>query len=352
MSTMLASSVLVFMFFLLLGLPLLPALRELICRTDSAPLQVVQQHAGDVRFFADVFRQYLASIQPKLDEPEFRGLTTQIVMPDGTLCLVLPQHAASRDFGIDRKRTCAKLIVLLGDALLPVATTFEKEVYARGSLWGGAGNYHRALLGESDVHLAEETVVMRWAHAVGEMDCAPRCRLYGRLTSERSIRLHAGCCFTRVNAPCIAIGAQISNLYSSVPAAGATEIVARILHEGDLQVAPGEIFAKNLVVRGEVRIGAGAQMLGNVKAQKATFVEPGVIVHGSLISAEDLKIGPGCCLLGPVIAEHAIAIGRETRVGSLEAPTTLSAPKIEIAEGAMVYGTLWARNQGQVVVDS
>ncbi len=352
MSPMLATSVVVFMFFLLLGLPLMPACRELICKTDDAPLQVVQQHTGDVRFFADDFRQYLAPIQPKLDEIGIGASTIPMVMPDGTPCLVLPQRAASRDFGIDHNRTCAKLIVLLGDAVLPVATTFEKEIYARGSLWGGVGNHHRALLGERDVRLAEETVVMRWVHAVGEMDCAPRCRLYGRVSSERSIRLHAGCRFTRVNAPCIAIGAQSPNLYSSVPGEGTTEIVARILHEGDLQVAPGEVFAKHLVVRGELRIGAGARMLGNVKAQKSVFVEPGAIVHGSLISAADLKISPGCCLRGPVIAERAIAIGRETRVGSSEAPTTVSAPKIEIAEGAMVYGTLWARNQGQVVVDA
>jgi len=35
--------------------------------------------------------------------------------------------------------------------------------------------------------------------------------------------------------------------------------------------------------------------------------------------------------------------------GSAEHPTTVSAPSIEIEEGVLVFGTLWARDYGQVV---
>ena len=350
MSSMLATWVLVLAFFLLLGLPLAPACRELICKSDHAPLQVVQQHAGEVRFFAEDFRRQLEPILPKLDEFEFGSPITPITMPDGTPCLVFAQRPTSRALALDQSKICTKLIVSLGDAVLPAATTFEREIYARRSLWGGVGNHHRAILGECDVRLAEETVVTRWVHAVGEMDCASSCHLYGRASSDRGIRLHTGCCFTRVNAPCISIGAESPKVDSAVSVGGSNEVFARILHEGDLKVPPGAVFAEHLVVRGALRIGAGARMLGNVKAQKSVFVEPGVIIHGSLISAADLKIGFDCGLRGPVIAERAIAIGRQTRVGSSEAPTTVSAPEIEIAEGAMVYGTLWARRQGRVVI--
>ena len=134
---------------------------------------------------------------------------------------------------------------------------------------------------------------MRWVHAVGAIDCAPSCRLYGRISSERSIRLQAGCVFTRLNAPRIELG---NLLPDSVPAVeytagrnAASGVMERVLHDGDLQIAPGEVFAKHLVVRGTLRIGEGARMLGNVKAQKGIVLDHGAFAYGSLISAATLQ---------------------------------------------------------------
>jgi hypothetical protein len=50
-----------------------------------------------------------------------------------------------------------------------------------------------------------------------------------------------------------------------------------------------------------------------------------------------------------VIAERELAIASGSQCGTFEHPTTVSAPKIEIEEGVAVFGTLWARDQGQVV---
>jgi predicted acyltransferase (DUF342 family) len=353
MSALLAASALFLAFFLLLALPLTPACLELFYKTDDAPLKVVQQHAGDVRFFADGFRHYLAQIQPNLDECELYGSDALIVMPDSIPCLVLAQKGSPHDFAIDGDKNCSKVIASIEDLELPAETTFEKDIYARRRLQGGTGNQYRAILGERDVQLAESSVVMRWVHAVGDIDCAPNCRLYGRISSERSIRLQAGCVFTRLNAPRIELG---NLLPDSAPAVGDTaggnatsSVMERVLHDGDLQIEPGEVFAKHLVVRGTLRIGEGARMLGNVKAQKAIVLDRGVFAYGSLISAATLSIGPHCRVQGPLIAEHTIMIDSSAMVGDAEVPTTVSAPRIEVAEGAVVFGTLWAREQGQVV---
>lgn len=352
MSPFLATSALVLAFFAFLAVPLIPACRELIRKTDHAPLNVVQRYAGDVRFFADGFRHYLASIQPTLDDAELRGSDAAIVMPDGIPCLVLAPGAASHDLGVDRG-TCDRTIVSLGDLVLPAATTFVRDIYARHHLEGGVGDHYRAVLGESDVHIAQDSIVMRWVHAVGKIDCAPHCRLYGRVSSDQSILLHRGCSFSRLNAPRIAAGSNLDDRSAATPedtmSATANEIVDRVLYDGDLRIAPHEVFAKHLVVRGELHIGAGARILGNVKAQKTAVLEPGVVVHGSLISATALQIGPNCRLRGPVIAERAISIAEGTQIGTAEAATTVSAPQIQIAESAIVLGTMWAREQGQVV---
>jgi len=38
-----------------------------------------------------------------------------------------------------------------------------------------------------------------------------------------------------------------------------------------------------------------------------------------------------------------------THCGSARNPTTVAAPTIELEEGVVVFGSLWARNEGRVV---
>lgn len=80
-------------------------------------------------------------------------------------------------------------------------------------------------------------------------------------------------------------------------------------------------------------------------------LEGGVLVEGSLISARKMSIGPHCAIHGPVVAERELAIAAGARCGTLEHPTTVSAPNIDVKEGVVVFGTLWARERGQVVID-
>jgi predicted acyltransferase (DUF342 family) len=353
MSGLIAASVLVIFFFLLLAVPLTPACLELIYKTDGSPLKVVQQHAGDIRFFAEGFRNYIARIQPNVDECELFGSDALVVMPDGIPCLVLAQRNVDHDLGIDANHVCSKVIAAVETLQLPPDTIFEQDIYARRQIQGGPRNRYRAILGERDVHLAESTVVMRWVHAVGDIECAPGCDIYGRISSEMSIQLQRGCRFTRVNAPRIETGCQERH---EVPSAAQSKVLTsgaepreRVLCDGNFEIAPGTVFEKNLVVRGELRVGAGAKILGDVKAQKSAVLENGVVAWGSLISSGELTIGRDCRVRGPVIAEQEATIEPGTYVGSPESHTTVTAPKIAIAEDVVIFGTLWAREQGVVV---
>ena len=104
-----------------------------------------------------------------------------------------------------------------------------------------------------------------------------------------------------------------------------------------------------MVARGKLHIGAGARVLGSAKSNKEMIVEAGASVEGSLISAATMHIGPRCRIGGPILAEHEIRIESGTECGTARMPTTVSALTIELEEGAQVFGTLWARNEGRVV---
>jgi len=135
---------------------------------------------------------------------------------------------------------------------------------------------------------------------------------------------------------------------TKIPSDADAQELPRLWHDGDYEVAAGEIVVRNIVIRGNLRIRAGARICGSVKSVKDMVVEDGVSVEGSLISASKMRVGPNCRIHGPMIAERELWIAGGTWCGTPECPTTVSAPQIEVEEGVVVFGTLWAREHGHV----
>ncbi len=86
-----------------------------------------------------------------------------------------------------------------------------------------------------------------------------------------------------------------------------------------------------------------------MKSNGHLTMDSGASVEGSLIGGTTMHVGPDCRIGGPVLAEHGIVIESGTHCGSAANPTTVTAPTIELEEGVLVFGTLWARNEGRVV---
>ncbi|MGO9124357.1 MAG: bactofilin family protein [Terriglobales bacterium] len=333
----------------LLVLPLVPALAELHSKSDALPLSVIQQHTGEIRFFADGFRSYMKGLEPALRDCVSSGSHATGTMPDGSEYLVLGrgEEALFLPFR-ERNEFRPVMIASATDLLLPSQTNFSKDIYSAGSVIGGTENRYRAILAEKDIRLGRESSVMRWVHAVGEFGAAPGCRLYGRISSDTGIRLAEECSFLRLNAPYIVIGPEVDAPHPSQVPAG-TAAHQRLFYEGDFEIRAGEVFLGNLVVRGRLRIGAGARVRGSVKSEKELVLEPHAAVEGSLISASIMQIGSDCAIRGPIIAERMILIRKGAHCGTLENPTTVSAPNIQVEQGVVVFGTLWAREEGQAV---
>jgi len=351
----LGTAVLVLVTSALFVVPLIPSLWELHRKSDAAALSVVQQHTGEIRYFADSFRGYIQSLAPLLKECGRSGRMVAGTMMDGTDYVVLgcrgealrlPVSSKEQDFQV--------LIAASGDLVVPPNTAFSKDMYVRGRLLGGTDNTYRAILGERDLRLGDRSSVLRWVHAVGDFHAGTDCRLYGRVSAEGAIRLGTGCRFSRLHAPSIEIG-QAPRLDHPSPvdsqSLAAGDEGARVLHDGNFEIPPGP-FGRSLVVRGRLHIRSGARVYGNVKSWKDAVVEAGVWVKGSLVSARNLVIGPNCRIDGPAIAERQIFISTGTQVGEAEHLTTVSAPKIEVAEGVRICGSLWAREHGQAVAKS
>lgn len=339
----------------LFTLPLLPAIAELLLKRDAQPLNVIQQHAGEVRHFANGFRSYIAQLQPALQECVTAGTNVTGRLPGGEEYLLVgrPGDASFTDSG-KKQSTCPRIVVVGSDVIFPPGITFAKEIYVAGRFAGGERNSYRAILGEGDILLDRESKVMRWAHAVGKFQVERDCDLYGRISSDQEIQMHSGCTFQRLNAPCIRASAVIDWIHSTKPelypgAQFRTGTTGRRLFEEDLEIRPGDVIIGDVVTRGKLHIGAGARIIGSVKSNKDAVLEGGVSVKGNLISAARMHIGHRCRITGLVIGEHELVIEAETACGTIQMPTTVSAPIITLEVGAVVFGTLWARDEGRVV---
>lgn len=352
-----AVAALVFVVSLMFMLPLVPALVELRRKSDALPLKVVQQNAGEIRHFAHSFRTYIKGLEPIMQRCVASGTTDTGTLPDGEEYVVLGRADEPLMLALQQRDAVHPVVIAAGvDLAIPAEGTFSKDIYAGGHFIGGDKNSYRAILGEGSVRLGGASQVMRWVHAAGEFTAGIGSSLQGRVSSDSLIRLHGDCSFLRLNAPCIetgpaAIPADTTTSHSILPANPDSVPSQRFLHDGDFEVQPGRVISSNIVIRGKLRIRSGARVCGSVKSEKDMVLEDGVSVEGSLISANKMRIGPHCAIHGPVVAERELAIATGTRCGTFEHPTTVSAPQIEVEEGVVVFGTLWARERGQVVVN-
>jgi predicted acyltransferase (DUF342 family) len=339
----------------MLAIPLIPSINELRNLTDAKPLSVIQEHAGEIRHFASGFRNYISGLRPALQQCVATGTTAHGVLPDGCEYLIIGKPIKFPEMKIRDKEPLCELVVISGALLkTPDNTTFAHEIYSAEDFIGGEGNTYRAILGEKNIRLAPGTTVMRWVHALGNFSTDHHCDLFGRVSSDRFIYLGVNTQFLRVNAPRIELGAMAiaddredTNLFTDVQA----RIVHRLLVDGDYEIGPGEEITGSVVSRGRLLIRTGAKIHGSVKSHHEMVLEPDVTIDGSLISASNLVIGNNCLIHGPVIAERQMKIAAGTRCGSLTQPTTISSPRIDVEEGVVVFGTLWAREYGRVVVN-
>jgi predicted acyltransferase (DUF342 family) len=336
----------------MLSLTLVPALREVIQRKDAAPLPV-RRDDGDIRNFARGFRRYIAPLESAFAGCSEEECIAEARLPDGAPALLVGKGGVY-PFGEDKVDA---LVMFAKPIHLRDGLIFTHDVYAGGDLEGGKNNIFRAVLGENDVFLEEESRVLRWLHVEGGVVAGQNTHLYGRCSAEKFVHLSAGCRFERLHAPVVVTGLN-ARAFSDVPAvqtkAQANKVAVmsrshgRSRIHGDLHLGSGEMFLGDIIATGSIRIDRESRVVGSAKGNAdVQLCEQGQI-DGSLISSGTIRVARNCFLKGPVLAEDEIIIGAGTRIGTPDSPTTISAPLIRIAPDCVIHGTIWARVEGRV----
>jgi cytoskeletal protein CcmA (bactofilin family) len=128
--------------------------------------------------------------------------------------------------------------------------------------------------------------------------------------------------------------------------AGLSRFPSRL--DGYFYLPAGGAHEGSVIARGKALLGAASRLAGNLKTHGTVHVSEQAEIEGSLVSTSTIHLAEDCFVRGPIISEKKIFISPGAQIGSPESLTTISAPKISIAPGAVIHGTVWARHAGEV----
>ena len=328
----------------LLALPLTPALRELFSKRDAGPL-VTRKDDGKIDNFAKSLRARCEVFEPWLTSAT-RNREELCTLAHGRLCV-------ARGEGPWQGPKQTDLLVLCANRTeLPDGFESLGEFYARGNVDSGKNNTFRALLSDYDVALRSGSRILRWLHAEGDLKVDEDCILFGRASAGKAMTLSQRCRFERIHAPVIysSIAAREidvraeSAAFSKLARAG----MGRTRVPGHVQIKMDGQRNGDLVASKGILLQEGAGVFGSVKANGEIDMHQHAEVHGSLVATKSIRVAKGCFIQGPIIGEHEIFIDSGTQIGLPGCPTTVSAPRVHIATGAVLHGTVWARVEGRV----
>jgi hypothetical protein len=329
-----------------IAIPFLPALLELLRPRDAAPLTSVGQDSGLLTYFATSFTE-------RVKNEGLLGTTPPAWLSDGSAVRV---HSASTPLAAERGGT-SDVVLVVDDTPVPAGVSIGAELFARQGFHGGANSTYRAILGQRDVRLGAGSTVQRWVHASGRLMAAAGTRLIGRATADVAIVLESGVQFDRLDAPVVRVGeaSEGASEMPVLPVAAYTPFLpsnALVLGPGywrvagDFVVPAGASLVGSVIALGNVIVSEGARVEGSIKARGTLQVRARAVVVGALAARGRITIGNGAQVSGPVIAETSVAVGAAT-VGSAGTRTTVTAPQVELRNGATVYGAVMSADGGE-----
>lgn len=137
-----------------------------------------------------------------------------------------------------------------------------------------------------------------------------------RLSSATSVELEADCCFERIQAPSISFGDDATveperESHALVDASferleGAVRQSDHVtLIRGNCKLPRMHRYHGSLVVTGRLLIGAGTEILGDVKARDGIVMGAGARVQGALCSEKQIQILDHAHVTGPLVSSQA-----------------------------------------------
>ena len=335
---------------------LMPALMELYRPRDNQPLKVLREFDGNIANFAIGFGRFIESelgdvlasfgSGPFIRDGNLSSGEPYLFIGNGAK---LPSSSKAGEGNV-----LERIVVSAGAADFPDDAVFTREVYAENDLNCGARTIFRAVLSNGRISLGSDSAVLRWMHAKGNISVASGSQIMGRTSSDSGISLSENVTFERLNAPRIEFGERfhasldLKQLAEWEPDGKARRVGSHWMIKGNVSIPSQHGCQEALVTEGTLDVGSGSWMRAAIKGKKDLKLGAGCRCDDAVIAGNALEIGEDCQLTGPLISESSIVLKRGSIVGTEDHPTTVTAPRISIEPGVVVFGSIWARELGKV----
>jgi hypothetical protein len=333
---------LVLAFVGLLALPLVPGLRELLRPRDDKPTEIDLLATVDPRDAGARFRQALRGGESGDASPRAPGAGGSRGGPPAPEILAeLRLAAGAKAPPLLRVRGAAEI----GDGAR------LRDLYVHGDARLGSGVRVRALAADGDLALGPQCVVEDWIDTEATAWVGPRCDLGRSASAAKELHVSEGCTFRRLWGLPVTVDAPATVSVWSEPAGRADVTIEDfVLWVGRrLTLPPGLVLERDLVVHGELRVGAGAVIRGSLKTHGAIRLGEGVQVEGNVIGRGDIHVEGGARIAGCVYAEGDIFIGPGAQVGRPQGfKSVYSAGRVTLAPDVLVFGWVVAERGGSV----
>lgn len=206
----------------------------------------------------------------------------------------------------------------------------------------------RAFYSEQQVWLEPGVTVEDWVYGRAVVALADT-HLSGSVEAAERVHLVSSAHFERLHAPVVQFGPQTQVPEAPYPLVlfetEATHSL-RPLVTGTVVVPERCLLDEDLVVTGDLHVGAGARVRGSVKAGGKLVLDRGAVVEGNAFAAGDLVLGPHARVYGVASSEADVYAATGVRVGLPDRLATLTGEHLRVAPGVTVHGTVWARREG------
>jgi hypothetical protein len=333
-------------------LPLLPTLKELRHGTDNQPFQIIQENPFNPFHFADSLAKRLEGIRDEINQCRTHGKFGTGYLEKDQAYRVIARADEISETPVAPEDS---VLVICSPASLGDDHRFTNELYVTDDLTSGAGTIFSAVLCDAAVDLGPRTTILRWAHARSRLRVGESSVLCGRLTSEKRLHLGSDTTFERLHAPRIDFGG-VPPMRTSGPhlvrrrkaKTNSKPLQQRMVVPGDLLITADRVWTGDFIIKGSLTVAAGSLIEGSLKSYGDMQIGAGAVIVGSVVSARNVELGQECAVLGPVISEKNALLGSGCCVGTEQRPTTVIAMTVKAAAGAVVFGTVWARDGGHV----
>ena len=329
------------LFVLMIVYPFWPGYKELKEGQDNENLYIKKEYVKDPRYFGKSFRGLLDTFLVQVQKLS-TGEVLEIDLSKKEL-LVVGETKKEQNYIEER------LTIFLENAVLPANAKHLKEIYALKNLTVGALSRVRAIACNGDCHLHEETEVIRWVDAEGELVIDDDCNLGISASSKLKLSLRGKLCvFKRLFAPIIEIGKSSDNNFNDFEPSKYPEYddVEYEIEEISEQVD----FINNIVTHKALTINRSAVVVGNIKGYKEIFLSEDVKIFGNIFCEGDLIIQNGCNITGTVFVQGCLKVCNDVTFGENgKLKSVIVRKNILFGNGVVIHGFVLTEGVGKTV---